>query len=253
MDRGTYVYCLIAGDREPSLDRVANGPPGLGAPRLVPVSRGRWLVAASAPLHRFGEAALNEKLTNLGWVSKAAMAHEAVIESFSRMTSVLPMKLFTIFENDERAVRHVLIEGRRIDRLLKRLARREEWGVRVLLDRARAARSGRRASRIRTGAAYLAAKKAHQDQAAELASHAQQTISRLFRALDTQSDQSTRRAAGEWPLQGHSLLLDAAFLVPRTRSRSFRSLVARHARQLDAHGYIVDLTGPWPPYSFLQD
>jgi hypothetical protein len=262
MDPGTYVYCLVAGEREPSLSRVAKGLQGVGPVRLLPVKLapakdrrgGQWLVVGSAPLDRFGEAPLNKKMSDLEWVSKAAMAHEAVVESFSAMTSVLPMKLFTIFDTDERARGNVEQDGRRIGRLLTRLANRDEWGVRVLLDRARAASgSARRSSPIRTGAEYLAAKKARQDQATELAAHAQDTVTTLYRSLGEHADASTRRAAGDWPAQGHSLLLDAAFLVRRTRLRAFRSLVARHARQLDPKGYIVDLTGPWPPYSFLQD
>ena len=263
MDRGTYVYCLVAGDREPSLGRAPRGVPGVGAVRLLPVkltakdrrmSGGQWLVVGSAPFDRFGEEPLNKKMSDLEWVSKAAMAHETVVESFVGMTSVLPMKLFTIFDTDERARQNVEQDGRRIERLLTRLAKRDEWGVRVLLDRARAAsRSAPRSSKIRSGAEYLAAKKARQDQAAELATHAQETITTLYRALGDAADAATRRAAGDWSVEGHSLLLDAAFLVRRARARAFRSLVARHARQLDPKGYIVDLTGPWPPYSFLQD
>jgi len=49
------------------------------------------------------------------------------------------------------------------------------------------------------------------------------------------------------------LLLDAAFLVPRSRAKSFQSLMAREAKALGRHGYGVTLTGPWPPYSFVQD
>jgi len=45
----------------------------------------------------------------------------------------------------------------------------------------------------------------------------------------------------------------AAFLVPRSRARSFQSLMAREAKSLGRHGYGVTLTGPWPPYSFVQD
>jgi hypothetical protein len=64
---------------------------------------------------------------------------------------------------------------------------------------------------------------------------------------------ATRRSASELPAQGGPLLLDAAFLVPRTRSRSFRSLVTREARALSRRGYGLSLTGPWPPYTFMQD
>jgi hypothetical protein len=62
-----------------------------------------------------------------------------------------------------------------------------------------------------------------------------------------------RKAPRELPVQGGPLLLDAAFLVPRRRARSFQSLAAREARSLARLGYGLTLTGPWPPYSFVGE
>jgi hypothetical protein len=49
------------------------------------------------------------------------------------------------------------------------------------------------------------------------------------------------------------LLLDAAFLVPRSRSGQFRALVGRQSKALASHGYQLLLSGPWPPYTFISD
>jgi hypothetical protein len=49
------------------------------------------------------------------------------------------------------------------------------------------------------------------------------------------------------------LLLDAAFLVRRRKSAGFRRTVAQRAQELAPQGYRVSITGPWPPYSFMQD
>jgi Gas vesicle synthesis protein GvpL/GvpF len=65
--------------------------------------------------------------------------------------------------------------------------------------------------------------------------------------------------AGELPGQSGqstpvgSLLLDAAFLVRRSRSKSFRAIAVREARALSHGGYGLTLSGPWPPYTFVQD
>src|SRR5690349_7421415 len=107
---GTYVYCLVAGARRPAVPRAARGPKGLGPIRLLDVDRGLWLVAADAPLDRFGEDAINNGLGDLDWVSRAAVAHESVIEAFIGSTAVVPMKLFTIFTSDGRALEHLAAE-----------------------------------------------------------------------------------------------------------------------------------------------
>ena len=250
------MYCLVAASRRPPLTRVPPGLPGMGRVRLLDVRGGRFLVVADAPLDRYGEDAINRGLSDLDWVARAAVAHESVVESFIAASAVLPMKLFTIFTSDDRALEHVQREASRIDALLRRVANHHEWGVRVVLDRARAAappavKRGQPA--VASGRGYLAQKKAQRDEAAELARHTRDTVADLYDRLAKQSGLAKRRTASELPVQGGPLVLDAAFLVPATRTRRFRSLAAREARALARRGYRLTLSGPWPPYNFIQD
>src|SRR5580704_4154246 len=144
MATGTYVYCLIAAARRPALAGASAGLPGTGLVRLldVPSPRSRrvrrtrrrpvkqWLAVADAPLARYGEASINRRLSDIDWVARAALAHESVVESFIGAQAVLPMKLFTLFSSDTRALEHLQRERGRIARLLDRVAGRQEWGVR---------------------------------------------------------------------------------------------------------------------------
>jgi hypothetical protein len=252
----TYVYCLVAAARAPKVKRALAGLPGAGPLRLLDIGRGLYLVAADVPLARYGEAAIRRGLSDLEWVSQAAVAHEAVVESFIDAPAVLPMKLLTIFNSDERAIAHVRADRARIDALVKRVANHHEWGVRVVLDRARAVKAAApsRAGRATTsGLAYLTRKKAEREASVELAERARESVAALYDRLSAKAHVARRRPASEMPVQGGPLLLDAAFLVPRSRSKSFQALAARQARELSRHGYGVTLTGPWPPYTFVQD
>src|SRR5918999_118989 len=112
---GTYVYCLIAADRRPVLRRRSGRLPGMGPVRLLDVNRGLWLAVADAPLDRYGEEAINRRLSDLDWVSRAAVAHEAIVESFLEERAIVPMKLFTIFTSDDRAVEQVRSDRRRVE------------------------------------------------------------------------------------------------------------------------------------------
>src|SRR5918995_1489178 len=94
---GTYVYCLIAADRQPAPRRRVARLPGMGPVRMLAAGKRLWLAVADAPLNRYGEETINRKLSDLDWVSRAAVAHEAVVESFINQRALLPMKLFTIF------------------------------------------------------------------------------------------------------------------------------------------------------------
>jgi hypothetical protein len=234
----------------------------MGRPRLLdvgdrrPQDFGKWLVVADAPLDRFGEQAINRGLTDLAWVARAAVAHEAMVESFTEAPAVLPMKLFTIFNNDARARDHVRSTGRRIDALIRRVSNHREWGVRVVFDRAAATVAARRTATTQSargsGKSYLLRKKKARDAAAELARNARDVVADLYDRLAAQADSATRRRASDLPVQTGPLLLDAAFLVPTGRSKRFSRLVARESRTLGQQGYRVTLTGPWPAYSFVE-
>jgi hypothetical protein len=252
---GTYVYCVVAADRRPRLTRVPAGLPGAGPVRLLDVEDGLFIAVADLPLDRYSEPAINKGLGDLDWVSRIAIAHEKVVESFIASTAVLPMKLFTIFTTDDRALDHVRAQRARIASLVKRVANHQEWGIRVVLDRTLAAALSKKkvATRSSSGLSYLRQKKAQRDAATQLASHARDTVADLFDRLAARAGDAKRRAASEWPVQGGPLLLDAAFLVPRARSAAFKALAARESKALARHGYGLTVTGPWPPYTFVQD
>jgi hypothetical protein len=254
--KGTYVYCVIAAARRPRLARVPHGLPGMGSVRLLDVEDGLFAAVADAPLDRYSEAAINRGLSDLDWVSRAAVAHEAVVESFISETAVLPMKLFTIFTTDERAVEHVRAARRRIATVVKRVANHQEWGVRVVIDRDRAVSAAPRKKAPaggRSGVAYLTRKRAERDAVVELTVRARETVAALYERLAARSRLAKRRLASELPVQGGPLLLDAAFLVPRGRAASFQALASRESRALARNGYGLTFSGPWPPYSFVQD
>jgi hypothetical protein len=254
----TYVYCVIAADEPPRLARVPAGLPGAGRVRLLEVEKRLFIAVADLPLKRYNETAINRGLANLDWVSHVAVAHEAVIESFTTATAVLPMKLFTIFTSDDRALDHVRGQRGRLAALVKRVANQQEWGVRVVLDRrqppvAPLNKKKTAAAAARTGALYLAQKKAQRDASRELASRARDTVAALFDRLAMKAGDAKRRAASEVPAAGGTLLLDAAFLVPRTRATVFKASAVRESKALARQGYGLTLTGPWPPYTFVQD
>jgi hypothetical protein len=253
--KGTYVYCLVAAPRKPARGRMPKGLQGTGPVRLIEASRGErrgdldtWLVVADAPLEHYGEAAINQRLHDLDWVARAAVAHERVVESFIAAPAILPMKLFTIFTSDERALDDIARQRHDVRRILKRVTNHDEWGLRVTLDAVRAAAPP---AKVASGARYLAAKKAMRDAAAERGARARQVVDSLYRRLAKQAGRATRRGARE-PIEAGPMLLDAAFLVARGRARRFRASLVREARALHAGGYRVMLTGPWPPYSFLD-
>jgi len=240
--RATYVYCVVAATRRPHPSPALHGPPGLGAVRLLDVAPGLYLAVADAPLDRYDEAAIGQVLSDLERVSRAALAHEAVVESFAAASAVLPMKLFTIFASDARALAHVRARCRHIRAIVRRVTQRQEWAVRVVRERTGAPAPVEACS----GVDYLARKKAARDAP-------YQALDALYHRLAAQATRARRWPSGRKAPSSARALLDAAFLVPRTHAASFQALASRQARSIARYGYRLGVSGPWPPYSFMRD
>jgi hypothetical protein len=252
MSNGTYVYALVEGSRAPSM---AGAPPGLagsGPLRSLPTGQGRWIVAADVPLDRYGEEPLARGLRDLEWVGACALAHEAVVEYLARRGSVVPMKLFTIFRHDARAIEDLAQARRTLDRAFRRIAGASEWSVRAFrasTSRGSAAGKSPPAEAL-SGADFLRRKKEVRDRSRAAAATAAAAARTAHRALK----KIARGAILKPPVDGEAgarLIVDAAYLVPDARRAKFRSEVKRQASRCRAAGCTLTLTGPWPPYHFI--
>jgi hypothetical protein len=232
--------------------------PAGGAVRALGVDTGLWLIVSSVPVSEYGEAGLARGLQDLDWVGRQALAHEAVIERFLSARAVLPMQLFTMFTSDERALEHIAGRRSRIVKILARVERRVEWGVRLTWDE-QAARDaverrhtpapGRQTAR--SGVDYLARKRDLLDINRTQLTAARAEANRVYRALARKAVEAVRRTATEKAAPGSRLLLDAAFLVPARGAAAFRTALRQSGGALKRSGIAVSLTGPWPPYNFI--
>jgi Gas vesicle synthesis protein GvpL/GvpF len=255
-DTATYLYCLVRAEHPPSLARAPRGLPDTGALRLLPASDDLWLVAADAPLARYGSAPVERGLRDLEWVALRGAAHARVVEHFARRLTTLPMKLFTLFTGDARAVAHVRGAEARVRRVLARVDGRAEWGVRVRLDPTLTRRRARRQPRpvapaAHTGTRFLLAKKQQRDVARAALREGRAAVEEAFEALAGLAEATRRRPPDE--LDGTQVVLDAAVLVDGAQARAFKRAVRRSAVALAALGYRLTLTGPWPAYNFVGD
>jgi hypothetical protein len=250
----TYLYCLVRAGRKPVLRRVSAGLPGSGPVRVLEGGDGVWLVAGNVDEAEYNESAIAAGLQDLEWVSRRAVGHEAVVEQFLAAPAVLPMQLFTIFKTDERALEYVTKNRKRIERILARIEGHVEWGLRLTWDEhaARAAvEKAHRGAHASGGAAYLALKRDLRDVNRARLADAQAEATRVFKQLSEHATDAVRRKSIEQAAPGSRLLLDAAYLVPVGEASAFKGALRKRARELEASGLAVSLTGPWPAYNFI--
>ncbi|MEU1127114.1 GvpL/GvpF family gas vesicle protein [Streptomyces sp. NPDC005899] len=252
----SYVYAV--GRAGTPLDTALTGHPGLeeGALRTVP-GDGLVAVVSSVPSESFDSAGIASRMEDLGLLEVMARTHHAVVESASAHTTVLPMRLATVYADDAR-VRTMLDErGPEFDALLSRLEGHVELGVKVYADPRQAATaaatvgggqdSGRAAS---PGRAYLQQRRAqrqnHRDAyraAGAVAAAIPARVADIARAHMSHRPQQGElaRAAGE-------NIANEAYLVHASQEAEFRAALEGLADGVP--GVEVEVTGPWAPYSF---
>jgi hypothetical protein len=267
----TYVYCVVRDAAPPVVATAIESMPGGGAPRVLPIARNTWLIVADVPVTAFGQNALNKRLQDVDWMSRCGVAHQAVIEAFLGSDAVVPMTLFTIFANDERALAEVTKDAARLDASLDRVAGRAEWVVRVLRgDAAAAASPGTGAAAAaaavsaatrtrdagaapRSGREFLQAKVDQRQAARRAAEETSEAVRALLSTLSDVADEvSDRTEALTASALGTAALLESAFLIARTAEPQFEKAARRMAQPLADRGFRVSVTGPWPCYSFVS-
>ncbi|MDT0451133.1 GvpL/GvpF family gas vesicle protein [Streptomyces hesseae] len=253
-----YVYA-VARDTGPARDDPQTVTTGVaGEPVREMCHAGFTALVGRVPAAEFEEGALRERLEDLAWLERVARGHQRVVDAaVSRFSCALPLRLATVYRDEER-LRRMLTAGRvSIGSALERLEGRVEWGVTVYAVPGPAAPPPPPPSREPSGAPsgrdYLrrrGAERRAREMGTRRENHAadvvHETLAVLAEAVRLHPPQNS-------PLSGHRgrNVLNAAYLVPRARAEEFTRAVADLTDRPPGDGLWIRLTGPWAPYSFV--
>jgi hypothetical protein len=253
---GLWAYCVTREGDPPEIDGVHGSP----VERID--ADGLAVLVSRVPLAEFGEDALRRNLNDLDWLERVAREHETVLERALERGTIVPLRICTIF-TDEPGAAQMLTERRSaLDTAIDVLDGREEWGVKLTVDRAALEAAAR--------------ERAPDDFAEELEGQSAGGAYMLRRRQERQLREAADRLAGglaedvharlqDWAtdavvnppqnpeLSGHEgdMLLNAAYLVEAAKVERLHELVAELRERHRELGARLELTGPWPPYNFV--
>lgn len=221
MKRGLYAYAIT---RDRQFD--------LAGPWLVG-HRGLALVVAEVELDRFTGLDLGEP-TEDSPLAVLARYHDAVVRAVFQHEPVLPLRFGTVLDGVDAAVRLLGARHEEASAWLDRVEGRREWGVRLRAPE----REPVNLDAV-SGTAYLTQRR----QRLTAADTVRRGAEAVHQALTRRATESTcRDLAGD-------LLLEAAYLVRGEDEEDFHAEAHRLAAEL---GLRLEITGPWPPYSFTR-
>ncbi len=256
--RLSYAYAVVrasAAAEEATREALAAVRGVAGAPVTLVASGAVAAAVSPVPGEEFSEAALRTRLEDLAWLEATARAHHVVIETLAARTTVLPLRLATVYLDDRRVAE--MLAGRQevFVALLDRFAGHVEWGVKVYADAQSAseplpAEQGGLAEESDPGRAYLRRRRQHHQEREGVWRSAEEAVRRTeqrARGLAVQRARHRPQQGALAHVPGENIANDA-YLVPRHLSEEFRDRMLHAADGLA--GVRVEVTGPWAPYSF---
>jgi hypothetical protein len=250
-----WLYCVARSD-----DPLPEGLPGVDARHAAErVEHGGLAALVSrVSMDEFGEEPLRDNLGDLAWLERVARSHEAVLERALEQATIVPVRLCTIFADADGVVRLLEQEREALEDALGALAGRGEWSVKLLVDRtALEAAAGvdlPEPDAEGSGAAYMLRRR-HERQVRELADGIARDLAHDVHArICDEADDAVVNAPQNRELSGHAgeMLLNGAYLVETAAVERLRDVVAELEERHRALGARLELSGPFPPYNFVQ-
>jgi len=261
---GYYIYGIV----ESKNDLPGDGWPEQGIDPAYPVytlpCQAIQAVVSQVTLKEFGQEALEANLKDPMWLEARVRAHQGVLDTVAANRTLIPMKFCTIYRSEDRVQEMLADYHDDFVAALGRLAGRQEWGVKVYLDRDTLERWVEETServvalkaelaRKSSGKAYFAKKKLGETLAAEVEQLsdecAQKSHDRLAgcaeeaRVNPLQSKEITRRK--------EEMVFNGVYLVDKGRVEAFRAELESLEKDYCHLGLDYELTGPWLPYNFV--
>ncbi|UCM90524.1 GvpL/GvpF family gas vesicle protein [Streptomyces marincola] len=218
-------------------------------------------VVQAVPAAEFTPEALRGHLSDRASLERFARAHHEVVAAVAAAGPAVPVPLTTLYADEDRARQAITEAAPRFLAALKRVAGRDEWGVKVFATApagggAEAAGGPPPAGTGRSGRAYLDLLRERQRARETRRDTVHAEVERIDAALRACAADARRLRTHGPDLTGaqHPQVLNAAYLVDRSRSAELAATVAALRGGTERGAPLrIELTGPWAPYSFAEE
>jgi len=216
-----------------------------GVGLVEPVAEGQYLCWASRVSRLEFAESLQKNMEDLEWLAACSIRHQKVLSEIGEVTQVLPARFGTVFLSPESLLTDFREKLPKLKAVFKRISNADEWGVKIF---GTAPSRPAAAVTATSGVDYLR-QKAAALQAASAGRHDEEA-DRFGEELARISEASV--PGGKASSGQPGLIWSGSFLVKRSQKKRFDQVLKRFAEEW-AGTRRIDVSGPWPPYSFVSE
>lgn len=259
-ENGILVYC-ITNELNKDIFKI-NGMDGNGKLYSIENS-GLYAIVSNVDLEQYGEVAMAEKGEDVDWLKEKAVMFMNIILEINALSSIIPMKFLTIFIAEER-VKDIITENYELFiHNFSKINNREELSVKIYCDDKKYKENvmGDEIANFEKslvgkpkGAAFFLKKKFDgelddkiQSRICNLANEFTENIKSL--AIEMKSNKILAKEITEISTP---MIINCAFLVDNDKQEQFSEKIDELKVSYEDNGFIIELSGPWPPFSFCE-
>jgi hypothetical protein len=253
-----YIFCLLESNPNLAINTEPHGLKALAFGNFHAIVK---FVSDS----EFSEENLKQNLNNIKWLETNAREHVAVINLLmEEHNAVIPFNFGTIFQTEYSLKKFLTDYADSLSENFQHIGGKQEWAVKIYCDRKALSEKidelSEEAAALETqimasgpGKAFLLRRKK-----TELIENELNRLSKLYGQkyyeefqLFSVATHLNNLLPPDLTERPETMILNAAFLIDKNQVADFLGTVEMLRKKDGNSGFVIETTGPWPPFSFI--
>ena len=194
----------------------------------------------------FSPYVIRKSMRDNGWLKDQVRHHAGVLSEAKGLMTIIPLRFGTVFSSENGIRRFVETQRSKMLDTLSRLQDKSEFGIRVVCD----------AERLLSSAEFkgiVDQQKYSKDGGFSLDAIMANVARRIHAPLnDMASEAVSKGVPAAQTAENMIVALNSTYLVPVVGEKNFRARVTTLAQEMRNFGVTIEVSGPWPPYHFVD-
>lgn len=259
--KGFYVYCITSEDGPKKFNtRGVDNKSGV----FILGYKDLGAVVSMINLADFRERELKKKLNDLKWTKRAVLNHQRIINKVMNGRAVIPMRFGIVYKKKGQIEEMLKKNFRKFKNILGSMVDKKEWGVKIFCDQGKLnseiqanSNSIRKLrEQLKTnpeGKRFFLQKKIDAVVESELEEKINNFSKTFLEKLGKDSDKYVLNDTSSKELTGRNeeMIINAAYLVDNKDFLKFKKSLDELRNRYSGGQFLLELSGPWPPYNFV--